>query len=107
MKTHQEIDRRSLALARAVVAKIDDGAARKGFAHARETCARWFQQNPTPAVAEWMELLQHDWITVRAALLADSEAGQRRRQNSPFCGVLTPAERWAIYQRFSGEPKAA
>ena len=107
MRTHQEIDRRSLALSRAVVAKIDVDAARGGLALAREICARWYRDNPTPAVADWIVILQRDWEQVRAVLLAETEDGQRLRQSSPFCGVLSPAERWAIYQRFTGEQKAA
>ena len=34
----------------------------------------------------------------RAVLLDESEEGQRLRQSSPFCGILTPRERWAIYR---------
>ena len=34
-------------------------------------------------------------------LLEESESGQRLRQSTPFCGVLTPRERWAIYKDWS------
>lgn len=107
MRTHQEIDRRALALARAVVAAIDADPERRGFAHARTTCTRWHRAQPSPATREWLEILDRDWPEVRALLLADDEDGRRRRQNSPFTGVLGPRERWAIYRRFADDPPAA
>lgn len=97
MKTHQAIDRRSLEMARRIVAKIDADPQQSGFAHAREVCARWVAQGNIPA-REWMLLLQRSWPEVRAILLDPSEEGQRLRQNDPFCGILTPAERWTIYR---------
>src|SRR5580658_492441 len=103
MKTHQEIDRRSLALAQAVAEKIDHDASRLGLDLARETCGRWHRDNPSPALAEWQNILKQDWQEIRALLLEPSERGQRLRQGSPFCGVLSAPERWAIYQQFQGE----
>jgi len=107
VRTHQAIDRRSLALAQTVVARIDADPARHGLELARETCARWHRDNPSLALAEWLEILKGDWQRVRAVLLDDGAEGQRLRQSSPFCGVLTPAERRAIYQQFADEQKAA
>jgi len=107
MKTHQEIDQRSLALARAVVEIIDRDPERMGLQKARETCARWFRDNPAPAIAEWLPILKQPWEEVRAVLLDESEQGQRLRQSSPFCGIISPRTRWEIYRRFSHEPKAA
>ncbi len=96
-----------MALARAVATKVDRDPARRGLRQARETCARWMRENPTPAAAEWQAILDGSWEQVREVLLADNQEGQRLRQSSPFCGVLTPAERWAIYRRFQHEPRAA
>ncbi len=107
MRTHQEIDRRSLALALAVAEQIDRDPQRNGLRLARENCARWLQNSETPAVLEWKRLLDGDWEHVRKVLLADSELGRRLRQSSPFCGILTPRERWDIYRRFSDEEKRA
>ena len=103
MQTHQQIDARSLALANAVAAKIDGDQQREGLRRARENCARWYRVNPAPAIAEWMQILQQDWEYVRPILLDESEAGQRLRQSNPFCGILSPQERWAIYRRFDHE----
>jgi hypothetical protein len=45
-----------------------------------------------------MAILQGSWPEIRSVLLDESEEGKRLRQNSPFCGILTPVERWAIYR---------
>ncbi|MBI4556070.1 MAG: hypothetical protein HY706_00675 [Candidatus Hydrogenedentes bacterium] len=103
MRTHQRIDERSLALARAIVAKIDNDPERAGLRRARENGARWFRENPMPALAEWQAILQRDWDEVRQVLLDPSEDGRRLRQSNPFCGVLEPRERWDIYRRFADE----
>lgn len=100
VRTHQEIDRRSLELARAVVSAIDNDPSRAGLERARENCRRWSTANPSPAIAEWLEILGREWAEIRRLLLDESETAQRLRQSSPFCGVLTPRERWAIYERF-------
>jgi len=107
VKTHEAIDRRSLALAQAVVATIDADPLRQGLALARENCTRWQRESSSPAVAEWLTLLQKDWADIRATLLDAGPEGQRLRQSNPFCGVIKPAERRAIYQRFADEQRAA
>jgi len=100
MRTHADIDARSLALARAVAARIDADPGLAGLARAGAVCRRWCDMGVAPA-REWMDLLgRASWPEVRRALLDESEDGRRRRQNSPFCGILTPRERWAIYRRF-------
>jgi hypothetical protein len=107
VKTHEQIDRRSLALARAIVEVIDRDPTRAGLAQARQTCAHWYRQNPTPAIAEWLGILAGEWASIRAVLLEPEEEGRRLRQSSPFCGVLSPRERWEIYRRFEHESAAA
>lgn len=102
MRTHGDIDARSLALARAVVARIDADPRRAGLDRARTTCRRWLDRGVT-AAAEWSRLLDAGpWEEVRRALLDPSDVGRALRQNSPFCGILTPKERWAIYREFAG-----
>ena len=99
MKTHQEIDQRSLTMAKAVVARIDHDPARAGLTKAKATCQRWFAGRPLPVFREWLVILDRPWQEVRAVLLDESENGQRLRQSDPFCGILTPHERWEIYRR--------
>ena len=103
MRTHQQIDKRSLVLAQAIADRIDRDPEREGLRLARENCARWLQRNASPAILEWQCLLGQEWESVRKVLLDNGELGQRLRQSSPFCGILTPRERWDIYRRFSDE----
>lgn len=107
MKTHQGIDRRSLALARAVVAIIDRDRERRGLRKARENCERWYRESHSTAIGEWLEILKRDWPHVRELLLDESEEGRRLRQNNPFCGVLSPRQRWDIYRSFQDESPSA
>ena len=55
------------------------------------------ERGNVPAM-EWMEILRRPWSHIRAILLDDSENSRRLRQNDPFCGILTPKERWEIYR---------
>ena len=99
--THEQIDQRSLALAAAVVTCIDHDPARAGLERARRTCARWRAAAPADrANQEWAVLLAGSWETVRTALLDPSPAGQQRRSNSPFCGVLPEVARREIFKHF-------
>lgn len=107
VKSHSQIDQRSLCLARRVVELIDADRDRMGLEKARATCARWMRDAPCEAIAEWERILREDWQTVRTVLLDEGEKGCRLRQSSPFCGVLSAQERWAIFSRFRHEPKAA
>lgn len=107
MKTHERIDRRSLALAQAVVRAIDRDPARMGLGRARMTCERWRRQAPSPAVEEWSRILGTGWEAIRTVLLDPGEEGCRLRQSSPFCGILSPQERWEICRRFAYESETA
>ena len=98
MKTHQQIDKRSVAMAKAIVARIDGDPARSGLARAKATCQRWYRNSPSRAIGEWLEILQRPWEEIRGVLLDESETGRRLRQSDPFCGILTPQERWEIYR---------
>ena len=97
MRTHQDIDRRSLEMVRRIVAKIDADPERRGLEHAKRVCDRWVAQGIRSAL-EWRTILERPWEEVRALLLEESDEGQRLRQTDPFCGILTPQERWQIYR---------
>ena len=100
MSSHQVLDRRSLAFAEAIAAKIDADPTRAGLALARENCQRWLLEMPSPAIDEWRVLLEQDWSQVRAVLLQENDEGQRLRQSSPFTGILSREERREIIERF-------
>ena len=91
MPSHQEIDQRSLALARAVAAKIDEEP------FLLEAVKEWACKQDAPAYREWMGYLEKPWEDIRKILLDSSEDGVRLRQSSPFVGVLSPQERWKFF----------
>jgi hypothetical protein len=98
MPDHREVEERSLAMARAIVARIDADPDRRGLAHARTVLERWLAARPCPALLEWERILQRSWAEIREVLLDPSEEGRRLRQSDPFCGILTPQERWEFYR---------
>lgn len=100
MQTHRQIEERSLAMMRAIVEKIERDPGRSGVERARSLCARWKKTRTNPYLDRWETILQADWDTIKALLLEDSDEAAALRQNNPFCGILTPRERWDIYRRF-------
>lgn len=100
MRIHQRVDERSLAMARAIVARIDSDPERHGLERARRVLDRWMERRRSRALEEWRGILQRPWEEIRAVLLDPSEEGCRLRQSDPFCGILTSEERWEIYRRF-------
>ena len=103
MRTHEQIDERSLALAAEIAARIDGDPEHRGLERARKVCARWAAMEHAPDVGAWLRILEGSWPSVRSVLLDPSETGRRLRQSSPFCGVLSPRERWAIWRRFRSQ----
>ena len=95
-----ERDARSLALARAVVEKIDVEPAL--LAVGERNLARWRARGGgtlSLASEEWAELLAKlEWTSIRTILLDPSEEGKRLRKSHPFAGVLTEAQRRAIHE---------
>lgn len=103
---HLRLDERSLALHRAIADKLrsDPGL----LEIARENLRRWSQQNgrSQPYWDAWLELLNGPFEALLAALVEPGERMTAMRQATAFAGVLSPAERWAIYARFdSGRPE--
>lgn len=99
-RSHAWIDDRSLALARAVAAKLVQQPAL--FDVALPNMRRWKASlNPWPAdLDEWEQILAQGPGAALARLTEDSPRGRRLRQSSPFPGVLTPPERNAIFAHY-------
>ena len=57
MKTHQDIDQRSLTMARAIVARIDADP----LTQAKDLCQRWYRERNAPAYREWLDILERPW----------------------------------------------
>ena len=99
---HELQDLVSLELARRVAERLR--ASPVPLAAAQANLDRWSRQNAeAPSLlrcyAEWREILQRPIEDICEVLCAETDDGQRLRQNSPFAGVLSPAEVWEIKSR--------
>jgi hypothetical protein len=104
VRSHEWIDRRSLALHAAVAEKL--AAQPQLLDVARTNLARWRKTGPAPALREWEDLIERMPLPRLLELLrSPSESARRLRQSSPFAGVLSPEERRAILSRH--EPPGA
>lgn len=100
--THAFQDTVSFEIARRVVERLR--ASPDLLVLARNNLDRWSRLNAnTPSLlrcyAEWQAILDRPLEEVCAVLCSETREGQRLRQNSPFAGVLSPAEVWEIKSR--------
>lgn len=102
-RSHEWVDARSLELAQAIAVKV---AAQPAYLErAKATLERWKGRRASwpNALREWEDLLAWSSLEqVLARLVEDSEEGRRRRQSSPFTGVLSESERREIFARYEG-----
>jgi hypothetical protein len=99
---HLRLDQRSLAMHRAIAAKLTDNPALVGLA--RANLDRWSgstDPRSAPYFEQWRQLLNLPVPELAALLQEDSERMTALRQCSPFAGALEPKERWAIYDAFA------
>lgn len=97
MRTHQLIDARSLALHRAVAAKLRQNP--ELFERSRQTLQRWrstVSPSSQPYLETWEALMNQGLEATLAVALEDSERAAALRQSSPFAAVLTNQERFAL-----------
>ena len=104
---HSETDQVSLELGRRVAERLRWQPELVAFA--RANLARWSRQNTSaPSLlrcyAEWQEILSRPVDKICDLLCSESDDAQRLRQNSPFAGVLPPAEVWEVKSRFHHAP---
>jgi hypothetical protein len=98
---HRRIEERSLAMHRLVAAKLRANPA--VLDEARDNLRRWQKMDGSPVLtlSEWENILSGTPAQVADFLEERSERATRLRQSSPFAGVLTDAERNAIYESYS------
>ncbi len=103
---HERIDQRSIALHRAIAEKIE--ADPKLLDIARDNLQRWAPAaaRSRPYADAWREILDRPLPELLHLLTEDSERMRALRQATPFAGVLSPAERWAIYDEFKSPASA-
>jgi hypothetical protein len=97
---HERIEKRSIALHRAIAEKIRSKP--ELLEIARDNLARWMQKGgrSQPYWDAWTELLARPLPELLQQLTEDSERMRALRQATPFAGVLSPSERWAVYDLF-------
>jgi hypothetical protein len=83
------------------VAALMDRAPMQVIGKARETLQRWMSRSNAaagnPAYTEWLSILDLEKPQDIATLITtDDPRATRLRQSSPFAGVLSPREVWAI-----------
>jgi hypothetical protein len=108
MNPHSAIDARSLAMDRLIADRLrtDPGVLVK----ARTVLRNWLatcDDSVRPALEEWRAILDGPLPAVIETLEGEDEKSVRLRQSSPFCGILTPAERTAILMSCRHDQRAA
>ena len=107
MRTHEEIDQRSLALHRLVAERIMRDPAL--FEKSRLTLARWRETvcvASQPYLEEWERLMNEGVEACLAVALEDSQRAAALRQSSPFSGVLSNRERFAFLKQWARDHEA-
>jgi hypothetical protein len=100
--THDLQDAVSLEMAQRIAAGLPQHP--EWIDLARANLERWSRRNvDAPALLrcyeEWRSLLKRSVAEICSVLIAETDEGQRLRQNSPFAGVLSPEEVWEIKSR--------
>lgn len=101
MKSHRLIDQRSLAFDRLIASRLRENPALVQKAHAN--LKRWLKTASPGArqtLREWQSVLDGPLEALLAVLESDDERATRLRQSSPFCGVLSAAERLDLLKQF-------
>ena len=102
MRSHEWIDKRSLALDRLIAGKLS--ARPELLQQALRTLERWIadrQPDPPPVLLEWLAILRsRSHMEILDLLRSDTEDARRLRQSSPFCGILSEEERLAVFREY-------
>ncbi len=97
---HQRIDQRSLALHRAIAAKLRAEPALLQVA--LDNLDRWHPDGGSTRAYfdEWRQILRQPLDVVLNTIVDEGERMTALRQSTPFSDILDPKERWAIYRQF-------
>lgn len=94
MISHQQIDSRLLGMVRLCVEKLDTNPSlrNKVWANASHIADPRLRR-------QWETLRATPWSELRNRLLAETDEGDQIRQNVPFGGLLSNAERLQFFQK--------
>jgi hypothetical protein len=97
MEPHRLAEARSLAYHQAVAERLRRDP--QILEEARRVVDAWMRAaSPAPHYAEaWRSVLAGDAATVAAFITDPGERATELRQSTPFAGVLSARERWAIW----------
>ena len=102
---HIRIEVRSIALHRAIADRIrtNPRLMEKAKENLQNYIDQFAQENRTvpKPLSEWQDILTNrSREAVLEFLVSTGETAGRLRQSSPFAGILTPKERWKIYEAY-------
>jgi hypothetical protein len=97
---HERLADRSLALHKEIAKRLKENP--QLIEIARANLERWVNRDgDLPVWREWRGILSGSLPQVLTMVLSDDERSKRLRQSSPFCGILSPRERWSMYESFT------
>jgi len=98
---HQRIEERSIALHQAIGERLQENP--ELLAIAEENLSNWEETLPRSQeyFSAWRGLLKKPLQELLDQLVSTSQRMKTLRQSSPFCGILTPKERWQIYESYT------
>lgn len=98
-RTHAQLDHFSLRLHEEVARQIRANPAM--LDRARANIVRWQRQLGGSAARDldvWSTILAGPLENILATMVARTEEGDRLRQSSPFCGIMSQARRMEIFR---------
>lgn len=104
---HDLRERESIAMHRLVAERVLADPQLVQNAIARVTRLQSCGQLDERIASQWLALLCQDVQRIAEALGEDSERMRAMRQSSPFAGVLSARERWAILRECRRDTRAA
>ena len=107
MDRQRLIEQRILARHRLIAERLQADPERV-LGHTRANLERWarsYSEDRLPGwLREWRTLLERPLPEILAILVSDSENTRRLRSSSPFAGIVSPRERWAIHREIRDDP---
>jgi len=79
---------------------IDSGTRRQNILYVNFEEPAFMSSLSVAFLLEWRKILADSLENIIDQMVSPDERGRYLRQSSPFCGILTPRERWEIYESF-------